>query len=94
MAVVKPWKRVTGGLGYAVTSTSGNTLILNPNAPTGPLNFNYHLPTASLAVDLTKNLTYKAGWNYYDYNEKSAPGRSLPRDFRGNAFTLSLRYSM
>ncbi len=92
--ILKPWKRVTAGAGYAVTSTSGNTLILNPIAPTGPLAFNYHLPTASLAVELTKNLTYKAGWNYYDYNEKSNPGPTLPRDFRGNAFTLSLRYSM
>jgi hypothetical protein len=92
--VLKPWRRVTAGAGYAVTSTSGNTLILNPIAPTGPLSFNYHLPTASLAVELTRNLMYKAGWNYYDYNEKSNPGTTLPRDFRGNAFTLSLRYSM
>ena len=77
-----------------MTSTSGNTLILNPIAPTGPLAFNYHLPTASLAVQINKNLTYKTGWNYYDYNEKSDPGPTLPRDFRGNMFTLSLRYSM
>lgn len=92
--ILKPWRRVTAGAGYAITSTSGNTLILNPNAPTGPLNFNYHLPTASLAIELNKNLTYKTGWNYYDYNEKTTPGPTLPRDFRGNAFTLSLRYSM
>ena len=92
--VLKPWKRVTAGLGYALTSTSGNTLILNPNAPTGPLNFNYHLPTASVSVDVLKNLTYKASWNNYDYNEKSNPGPTLPRDFHGNVFTISLRYSM
>ena len=92
--VMKPWKRVTAGVGYAITTTSGNTLILNPNAPTGPLNFNYHLPTASVAIELNKNLTYKTAWNYYDYNEKSDPGPTLPRDFRGNVFTLSLRYSM
>jgi len=92
--VIRPWKRVTAGVGYALTSTAGNTTLLNPIAPTGPLAFNYHLPTASLAIQLSKNLTYKAGWNYYDYNEKSDPGPTLPRDFRGNAFTLSLRYSM
>ncbi|HKF23373.1 MAG TPA: hypothetical protein VKE93_17505, partial [Candidatus Angelobacter sp.] len=91
---VKPWRRVTLGAGYAITSTSGNTLILNPIAPTGPLSFNYHLPTAQLAVEISKNLIYKAGWNYYDYNEKSLPGPTLPRDFRGNTFTLSLRYVM
>jgi hypothetical protein len=92
--ILKPWRRVTAGVGYSVTSTSGNTLILNPIAPTGPLAFNYHLPTASLAVDFGHRTTFKTGWNYYDYNEKSASGPTLPRDFRGNAFTLSLRYSM
>jgi hypothetical protein len=91
---LKPWKRITLGAGYAITSTSGNTLILNPIAPTGPLSYNYHLPTALLAVEISKNLIYKAGWNYYDYNEKSLPGPTLPRDFRGNTFTLSLRYVM
>lgn len=91
---LKPIKRVTAGVGYTITSSTGNTLILNPNTPSGPLNFNYHLPSATLAVELTKNLTYKTNWNYYDYNEKSDPGPTLPRDFRGNVFTLSLRYSM
>jgi hypothetical protein len=90
----KPIPRVTTGVGYTITSTTGNTLILNPNAPAGPLNFNYHLPMATLAVELTKNLVYKTNWNYYGYNEKSDPGPTLPRDVRGNVFTLSLRYSM
>jgi hypothetical protein len=92
--VLKPTKRVTAGLGYAITSTTGNTLILNPIAPTGPLDFNYHLPTASLAIAISQKITFKSGWNYYDYNEKSDPGPTLPRDFRGNMFSLSLRYTM
>jgi hypothetical protein len=90
----KPVRRVNVGVGYTLTSSTGSTLILNPNSPTGPLSFNYHLPLASLAIQLSRNLTYKTAWNYYDYNEKSSPGPTLPRDFRGNAFTLSLRYSM
>ncbi len=90
----KPVSRVNVGVGYTLTSSTGSTLILNPNSPTGPLSFNYHLPLASLAIQLSRNLTYKTSWNYYDYNEKSNPGPTLPRDFRGNAFTLSLRYSM
>jgi hypothetical protein len=90
----KPTKRVNLGAGYTITSSTGSTLILNPNAPTGPLSFNYHLPLASVAIQLSRNLTYKTSWNYYDYNEKSSSGPTLPRDFRGNAFTLSLRYSM
>lgn len=90
----RPVRRVRAAVGYTITSTSGNTLILNPIAPTGPLNYNYHLPTANISIQLSKNLQYKTGWNYYDYNEKSLPGPTLPRDFRGNVFTLSLRYSM
>ncbi|HYX52269.1 MAG TPA: hypothetical protein VE783_02385 [Candidatus Limnocylindrales bacterium] len=91
---LKPVSRLTTSFGYTITSSNGDTLILNPIAPTGPLAFNYHLPSASLAFDITKNLTYKTGWNYYDYNEKSLPGPTLPRDFRGNTFTLALRYTM
>lgn len=91
---MKPFKRLTAAVGYTVTSSNGNTLILNPNAPTGPLAFNYHLPTASIVYKIEKNLSFKGGWNYYDYNEKSNPGPTLPRDFRGNTFTLALRYSM
>ena len=91
---LKPVKQLTAAVGYTVTSSNGTTLILNPNAPTGPLAFNYHLPTASIVYHVQKNLAFKGGWNYYDYNEKSLPGPTLPRDFRGNTFTLSLRYSM
>lgn len=91
---VKPTSRVTASVGYTLTSTVGSTLILNPNSPTGPLSFNYHLPSASLAIAITKNLVYKTNWNFYGYNEKSDPGPTSPRDFRGNLFTASLRYSM
>ncbi len=92
--IMRPTKRITAGAGYAVTTTNGNTTILNPIAPTGPLAFNYHLPTASIALLLSEKLTFKSGWNFYDYNEKSNPGPTLPRDFRGNMFSLSLRYTM
>jgi hypothetical protein len=90
----RPMNRITAGFGYTITSSVGSTLILNPNAPTGPLSFNYHLPMATLAIELNKHFTYKTGWNYYDYNEKSDPGPTAPRDTHGNVFTLSLRYTM
>lgn len=90
----RPFPRVSTGLGYTITSSAGRTLILNPNAPAGPLSYNYHLPQVTLAIDLSKHLTYKTGWNLYDYHEKSDPGPTAPRNFRGNVFTLSMRYSM
>jgi len=90
----KPVKRVTANLGYNLTSTSGNTLILNPVQTTlGPLAFNFHKPSASVDVDLGKGVTWRTAWNYYDYNEKSNPGLLAARDFHSNSATLSLRYA-
>ena len=90
----KPMRRVQAFAGYTVTASNGNTLILNPAAPLGPLTFMYHLPFIGLAVDVKEHWTWKAGWNYYNYNEDSAPGPTAPRDFRGNVVTISLRYSI
>ena len=92
--IIKPVKRVTAYLGYNLTSTSGTTLILNPLEGTlGPLAFNFHRPSASVDVDLYKGITWRTGWNYRDYNEKSSAGIVAPRDFQNNAATLSLRYA-
>ena len=88
-----PQQRVTANLGYTITSADGDTLLLNPLAPIGSLRYNLHQPVASLAIDLRKGLTWKAGWNYHDYNEKSASGPTLPRDFHANLATVALRYS-
>jgi hypothetical protein len=92
--MVKPLKRLTLNLGYALTSVTGNTLILNPSAPPGPLQFNYHKPYASLAIELHKGLSWKGSWAFYDYDEKGE--RSDPtgaRSFRGNLLNLTFRYA-
>ncbi len=92
----KPIKRVTTHLGYAITSATGSTLILNPNTPPGSLAFNYHRPYGGFAVELAKGLTWKANWTYYGYNEKEQlvpVDATGPRDFRGNMVTLALRYA-
>jgi hypothetical protein len=90
----KPVRRVTLTLGYTLTSTSGSSLLLNPLASLGPVAYNYHLPTAALAYDITQHVTFKTGWNYYDYDEKSVPVLVAPRNFRANIFATSLRFSM
>ncbi len=96
-AMWKPFRRLTTNVGYAITSTAGNTLILNPNAPTGPLAYNFHKPYAGLAVELYKGLSWRAQWNYYGYNEKESllpvVDFTGPRDFRGNMVTLAVRYA-
>lgn len=92
--MVKPLPRITITAGYTVTSTTGNNLLLNPYAPLGPTAINYNLPSAALTVELAKHLSFKGGWNLYDYIEKSPPLAVLPRGFRANLITLSLRYAM
>lgn len=92
--LVKPVKRVTMRAGYMVDHVTGNTLILNPNSPPGPLNYTYSRPNASVDVDLAKGVTWRTAWGYYDYNEKdSATDPIGPRSFRGNLVNLSVVYS-
>ena len=92
--MLKPIKRITLNLGYSVTTATGDTLILNPNAPAGPLQFNYHRPYASVLIDVYRGLSWKAGWGFYDYNEKDQPGDPTGRrSFRGNLVKLSFIYA-
>ena len=78
---------------YSPSTAMQTTYGLNPYAPVGAIGANYHLPSILLAVDVTKRWMFKAGWNYYDYNEKFPAGYTAPRDFSANVTTLSLRYS-
>jgi hypothetical protein len=92
--MVKPVKRVTMRVGYALDHVTGNTLILNPNSPPGPLNFTYNRPYASVDIDLTKGVTWRTAWGYYDYNEKDYVTDPIgSRSFRGNLVNLSVIYS-
>jgi len=40
-----------------------------------------------------KNVTFKAGWNYYQYAEDSFVGPTASRYFHANNTTLALRYA-
>jgi hypothetical protein len=89
----KPHSRVTAQVGYSVTSVGGQTPQFNSLQPFGSLQYNYHQPLANLAVDIGHNLTAKAGWNYYQYGEKSFVGPTDPRYFHANNATFSLRWA-
>ncbi len=94
----KPIKRVTATLGYAGSFVRGNTLIINQLQPTGPLDFNYLKPYASLAFDVYRGLTYKTAWNYFGYSDRGIANpvglAPLPsQDFNGSNLTFSFRYS-
>ena len=66
-----------------------------PDAPLSQA-LNWHKPYAGIAVDITKNVTFKGMYAYYDYNEKETAGLpivNLPRDLHANTGTLSLKYA-
>lgn len=89
----KPVNRVTARLGFSVTDVNGNTLILDPLQPLGPLASRFEQPLAAIDVNLSKQLSWHGGWNYYQYNERSFVGPTLSRYFHANVTTLSLIYA-
>jgi hypothetical protein len=86
-------ERVTIRLGYDIVDNQGNATSFNMLLPLGPLASTYQSPLAAVDVNLHKNVTFKAGWNYYQYNESSFVGPTAPRYFHANNTTLALRYS-
>ena len=61
--------------------------------PLGPLSSTYQSPLAGLTLNVHKNITFKADWNYYQYGEDSFVGPTAPRYFHANNTTLALRYA-
>jgi hypothetical protein len=76
----------------------GNTIFLNPLAPSGTLDYNYETPYATVIIDVYKGLKYKMAWNYYGFNEA---GNTTPfglaaiplQNFDGSNGTFSILYS-
>jgi hypothetical protein len=81
----------------ASTAVTGGCAFPGP-FPDAPLSqaLNWHKPTAGIAIDVCKNVTFKGQYAFYDYNEKENPGlplATLPRNFHANTGTLSLKYA-
>jgi hypothetical protein len=91
--MVNPVRRVRATFGYTLNTDDGRSIILNPLQPLGPLSYEYHMPSASVQVELAKQWTWRTGWNYYGYHENSAIGPTAGRNMRGNVVNLSLKYS-
>ena len=88
-----PFERVTMRLGYNIVDNQGTTTAFNALQPLGPLASTYQSPLAAVDVNIHKNVTFKAGWNYYQYGEGSFVGPTAPRYFHANNTTLALRYA-
>ncbi len=96
-----PVNRLALDLGANISAASGSEVNLNPQsaiptAPTGALNSSWYEPYGSIAYHFAKNWTGKALWNYYGYHEDSNGSYQdlfVPRNFRGNTYTLSVRFA-
>ncbi len=88
-----PVERVTMRVGYSIVDNQGNTTDFNALLPLGPLASTYQTPLATVDVKLYKNVSFKGGWNYYQYGEGSFVGPTAPRYFHANNTTLALRYA-
>ncbi|HKV26311.1 MAG TPA: hypothetical protein VJN93_17070 [Candidatus Acidoferrum sp.] len=103
----KPVHKLTTHLGANLTGTSGSQLRLDPqelipNQVNGPLNSLWLHPYGGVEYKFSKDWTGKAFWDYYGYHEDATFGTGAaeavqdilaPRNFRGNLFTLSVRYA-
>lgn len=90
---LKPVTKVAMRLGYSIIDNSGDTTQFNLYQPLGPLVSRYQLPLAGLDYTFYKNVTFRAGWNYQNYNEGSFIGPTAPRAFHANETTLAVRYA-
>jgi hypothetical protein len=96
--MVRPVKSLTARLGTNITVTNGSSIFkdLSPNAPPGTLNSRYYQPFGGLDYRFAKNWTGRAYWGFYGYHEDLSTvvqDLSVPRNFRGNLETLSVRYA-
>ena len=88
-----PIDRMTLRIGYGIVDNQGTTTQFNPLQPLGPLASIYQTPVAALDFLVHKNVTFKAGWNYYQYAENDFVGPTARRYFHANNATLALRYA-
>ena len=88
-----PIERAEIRVGYNIVDNQGNTTAFNTLLPLGPLASTYQSPLAAVDFLVHKNVTFKAGWNYYQYNEDSFVGPTAPRYFHANNTTLALKYA-
>ncbi|HUA18674.1 MAG TPA: hypothetical protein VMB25_08015 [Bryobacteraceae bacterium] len=94
----KPFKRATVTLGYSGSFVRGNTIFLNPLAPSGTLDYNYLTPYGSITVDIYRGFSYKMAWNYYGFSQQGNTSpfgvAAIPlQNFNGSNATFSFRYA-
>lgn len=87
-----PIKTFRSTVGYRVSAVNGTTETLNPRQVPGSLQSQYQSPYLNVAWTFRPGWVWKADWNYYGYGEGGPVGPTLPRNFRGNLYTISMHY--
>jgi hypothetical protein len=90
--MLAPSMKIRANVGYSITASSGTGEVLNDRQVQGSLQSTYQMPFADIAYNIAPGWIWKAAWNYYGYDEGSLVGPTLPRDFHGDVFTLSVRH--
>jgi hypothetical protein len=70
----------------------GATTTINPRQVPGSLQSQYQSPYGNVAWTIVQGWVYRAEWSYYGYGEGGPTGPTLPRNFHGNIYTLSMHY--
>ncbi len=91
--VFSPMKRLHAAAGYRMSDVNGQAPPINIRQVPGSLQSQYQTPYGKLSFDLDSNWSWKADYNYYSYGEGTPIGPTLPRSFRGNVYTLGVRYA-
>lgn len=91
--VYNPMKRLHAAAGYRMSDVNGQAPPINIRQVPGSLQSQYQTPYGNLAFDFDQNWSWKADYNYYSYGEGTPIGPTLPRSFRGNVYTLGVRYA-
>ena len=79
--------------GYRISSVDGNSDVVNIRQVPGSLQSQYQSPYGAVAIDIAKNWSWKADYNFYGYGEGSPVGPTAPRNFHGNIATLAVNYA-
>jgi hypothetical protein len=88
-----PVKRLHVAAGYRISDIDGQAPPINVRQVPGSLQSQYQTPYGDLAFNFDSNWTWTGEYNYYSYGEGSPIGPTLPRSFRGNVYTLGVRYA-
>jgi hypothetical protein len=80
------------GLGGRFNDVNGSAEMLSPYQVPGALQSKYITPYADLAINIAPQWSWHGNWNHPDYNE-SGPAGPATRDFKGDIFTLGVKYA-